>query len=67
MDQRINSKSILNEHDAAKYVGLAVQTLRNKRFRGEPPIYYKISRSVRYRVEDLEKFLMKHRIDPEAA
>jgi hypothetical protein len=64
MNEPLNPKSILNEHGAARYVGLAVQTLRNKRFRGEPPVYYKISRSVRYRVEDLEAFLKKHRIDP---
>jgi hypothetical protein len=62
----MESRTIVNEHEAAAYVGLAVQSLRNKRFKGEQPPYFKIGRSVRYRIEDLEEFLMKHRIDPEA-
>jgi hypothetical protein len=67
MDQKLESKAVVNEHDAAAYVGLAVQSLRNRRFRGEQPPFFKIGRSVRYRIEDLEEFLMSHRVDPGTA
>lgn len=67
MDQAVKNNAVVNEHGASAYVGLAVQSLRNRRFKGEQPPYFKIGRSVRYRVDDLEEFLMNHRIDPEAA
>ena len=71
MEKNVNAKTILNEQEAAKYLGLAVQTIRNKRSGpaggGEHLVYFKIGRSVRYRVEDLEAFLAKHRVDHKAA
>jgi predicted DNA-binding transcriptional regulator AlpA len=59
---------VVNEHQAAKILGLAVQTIRNYRCSRNPdaPAYYKLGRSVRYRVGDLLDYLEKHRIDPKA-
>jgi len=67
MEQVMESKAVVNEHEASAYIGLAVQSLRNRRFKGEEPAYFKIGRSVRYRLGDLEAFLQKHRIDPAEA
>jgi hypothetical protein len=57
----------VNEHGAAHVLGLAVQTLRNWRHQKKGPPYLKISRSVRYRLDDLENFMDSKRIDPEKA
>jgi hypothetical protein len=55
----------VNEYEAAKILGLAVQTLRNWRHRGDVgPVYRKVGRRVIYMVEDLEKFRDLNRIDP---
>jgi hypothetical protein len=53
------------EKEAAKTMGVAVQTLRNWRHLRKGPAYIKLGRIVRYRVEDLLDFIDKHRIDPE--
>jgi len=56
-------KQVVNEQDAADFLGLAVQTLRNRRFTRQPPNYLKLGRSVRYRVEDLESYLNECRVE----
>ena len=50
-------KNVVGEEAAAEYLGLAVQTLRNRRLERKPPNYLKIGRSVRYRMRDLEDYL----------
>lgn len=53
----------LNEKEVARITGLAVQTLRNYRCRGEGPAYCKIGkRSVRYPLDDLISFMDKSKI-----
>jgi len=66
-DYSRQADTILNEHEAAKAVGKSVQTLRNDRHlrRGCP--YVKLGRSVRYLLSDIQNYLQKHRIDPEAS
>ncbi len=54
------------EKEAAKQLGIAVQTLRNWRHIRKGPAYIKLGRSVRYRVEDILDFIEKNRIDPNA-
>ena len=56
---------VVNEVKAAKIICVAVQTLRNWRHQRKGPAYLKISRAVRYKVEDLENFMNSKRIDPE--
>lgn len=45
-----------NEYEAAAYLGLAVQTLRNRRYLRLPPAFMKIGKAVRYRREDLDAY-----------
>lgn len=54
------------EKEAAKKLGVAVQTLRNWRHIRRGPAYIKLGRSVRYRNEDILDFIEKNRIDPES-
>jgi predicted site-specific integrase-resolvase len=55
----------LDENQAAKILGVAVQTLRNWRHQCRGPAYVKMGRSVRYQVNDLVDYLNKKKIDPE--
>ena len=60
----------LNDVRAAQYLGVAVQTLRNWRHLCRGPAYHKLSPGPRgrvgYLVEDLQDYLNRCRIDPEA-
>ncbi len=55
-------QNILNERDAAVFVGLSVHTLRSRRFRGLPPEFLKLGKSVRYEAEALRRFLESCRV-----
>ena len=57
---------VLNDVGAAAFLGLAVQSLRNIRSHREGPAYIKLGRRVVYKVSDLEEYLNRHRIDPQA-
>ncbi len=59
------NQKLVNEKQAAKYLGLSPSTLQSLRFMHKPPAYVKIGRSVRYLVEDLDEFLKSRRINPE--
>jgi Helix-turn-helix domain len=49
--------SMLNEHDAAKWLGVDVTTLRGWRAKKVGPVYAKyLDRSIRYPVSELMKF-----------
>ena len=54
----------LKDTEAAEMLGLHPQTLRNRRFKGEGPPYYKIGRSVRYWREDLISYIEDRKIWP---
>ncbi|MEA4857751.1 MAG: DNA-binding protein [Solidesulfovibrio sp.] len=58
---------VVDEKDAAIYVGLSVKALQMRRATHKAPAYIKVGRSVRYRIADLDAFLAAHRIDPERA
>ena len=55
----------LTEKQVAEILCQSVQTLRNHRFLGKGVPYVKIGRSVRYLVEDVERYLQKRRIEPD--
>ena len=42
------SEGLVNEHEAARLLGLSVKTLRRWRWAGRPPAFIKIGRAVRY-------------------
>jgi hypothetical protein len=53
------------EREAAKFLGVAVQSMRNWRCQGRGPAYVKRGRMVRYAMQDLMDFMAAGRIDPE--
>ena len=69
------SKTTVNEKDAASYIGMSVSYLQHARCYGAykkqtpGPDYLKLGRSVRYRLEDLDKWLqqniIKHSVQPQ--
>jgi hypothetical protein len=60
----------LNDREAAKYLGIAVQTLRNWRHLRKGPAYLKLSPGPRgrigYLIKDLNEYRNRCRIEPEA-
>ena len=52
--------------DASEYLGLAEATLRNMRSQLRGPAYVRCGRRIRYRLIDLDAWLARHRVDPEA-
>jgi len=58
----------LNENQAAKYLSLQNrQTLANWRHMRKGPAYCRVGRRIIYRLEDLDRYLNTHRIDPESS
>lgn len=54
----LNPADLLDENEAATTLNVAVQTLRNWRWKGEGPRYVKVgARLVRYRRSDLAAFV----------
>jgi len=63
---------LINEHEAADYLGYSVRALQNWRVRGGGPRFVKVSaRSIRYRRRDLrawvEARLQSHTSEPAAS
>ena len=59
---------VMNEHQAAEWLGLDVTTLRDLRFRRVGPSYLKyLNKSVRYPVAELIRFAEQSRVPTEAA
>lgn len=48
---------LLNEHEAAKYLGMSVMTMRDWRNKSRGPVYVKLGTAVRYRASDLKAFV----------
>lgn len=59
---------LLDEKAAAEVVGLAVRTLQQRRYLHLPPKFVRLpgTRSIRYRLPDLEEFIANGLVDPEA-
>ena len=51
--------------EAAKIIGLSVQTMRNWRHLRKGPKYLKIGRSIRYDLLDISDWCKKNTINPE--
>ncbi len=52
----------VNDLEASKIVGCAVQTLRNDRYKRRGIPYSKVGASVRYKLEDIEQFMESKKI-----
>lgn len=57
MQQEVRTLSWLNTLQAADYVGLAKSTLEKARLTGAGPQFGKLGRSVRYRQQDLDRWI----------
>lgn len=57
---------LVTEIEAAQITGRAVQTMRNDRHKCRGLPYIKLGRSVRYSLKDIQAYIQKKRIDPEA-
>ncbi len=55
---------VFNDVQAARYLGLAPQSLRNLRHYRKGPPYCKLGRRVVYKIADLDQYLAERRIDP---
>lgn len=51
------SHELINEHEAARRLGLSVATLRRRRLLQQAPTFIKLGSRVLYRVEDLDNFV----------
>ena len=58
---------VLNEKEAAYFLNWSVKNLQARRFKRQPPPYFKIGKSIRYSMTDLQKFLEQNRIEPSAS
>jgi excisionase family DNA binding protein len=63
----MSTSQLLTEKEAAQRLGLSVSTLQQRRFRGRPPVFVRLGKSVRYRPEDLDAFVAQSRVNPLAA
>jgi hypothetical protein len=53
----------LTEQETAIYTSIAVQTLRNNRYERKGLPFFKLGKSVRYAVEDIERYMKKNRVE----
>lgn len=60
------TKELLDETEASLMLGLAVNTMRTRRARKQPPIYFKVGGRVYYDVKDLHAFIESGRVMPQA-
>lgn len=58
---------LMNEHEAARSLSLAVPTLRKWRVHGGGPPFLKLNRAVRYDPSDLSAWLAARRFDSTTA
>ena len=54
----------INEAEVSRITGRAVPTLRNDRHKGQGLPFYKIGKSVRYRLDEILKIMNSHKIEP---
>ena len=63
------NKTTLTEIEASEYIGMSRSFLRQDRINGfrekrtQGPKFLKIGRSIRYLKEDLDQWLLEHRIE----
>jgi len=55
---------VVNDREAARFLGLAPQTLRNWRTNRRGPKYVRLGGRIVYRLVDLNEFLNRGVIDP---
>lgn len=54
--------AVMNEHEAAEYIGCSVSWLRNYRRSPATPPFTKIGKNVRYQIRTLDEWLTQREI-----
>ena len=57
------TEDFLNDKEAASFLRLSPQTLRNWRTQSRGPAYIKAGRAIRYAMEDLRAFMDQNRVN----
>lgn len=55
---KLRSQSMLTEAQASKMFGISKSTLRTWRWQKKGPRYYKSGRMIRYKMEDIDTYLV---------
>lgn len=69
-DRLAVQSAVLQERDAARYIGMSVPFLRQSRMHGARlkrtpgPPYIRVGRAIRYLRTDLDAWLESHRVQP---
>lgn len=61
------SKGLVNERGAADYLGMNIRTIQSWRQQHKGPRFIRIGTHVRYRIEDLEQFVISNAVEPQRA
>ena len=65
---QLNTASrMITTREAAAYLGLSASHLNKMRVAGSGPVFVKLSRSVRYRLQDLDMWVTAHRYSSTSA
>ncbi|WP_208094741.1 helix-turn-helix transcriptional regulator [Brevibacterium limosum] len=63
LSQQVQPRTaVMNEHEAAEYIGCSVSWLRNNRRSSTAPPFVKIGKNVRYRIDSLDAWLSQQEI-----
>jgi excisionase family DNA binding protein len=57
-------RQLLNEKEVSELLGIQVRTLQRWRVLGQGPIYRKLGGSVRYHLDDLNRWLEESKVIP---
>lgn len=61
-EQSIEDKRLVDTRTAAEMLGLAQSSLELMRFEKRGPAYYRMGRTIRYAIEDLDDYV--ERVEP---
>ena len=60
MEKKVAERKTVTPQEAAEIYGLSVGTLANDRYNKRGPKYFRCSRKILYRVDDLEGWLLRN-------
>jgi excisionase family DNA binding protein len=60
-DRPSGREPLMSPHEVASYLGVPLRTVYRWRTHGEGPRGYRVGRHVRYRIDDVERWLEHHR------
>lgn len=59
-----NEVRLFCEKEAAEFLSISVKTLQQWRYLKKPPVYFKIGKNVRYKSDDLVKYMEECVVNP---